>query len=302
MGNATLCGPINIVVTSTWNKLLGLFGIVGIITLIITIAKLISSTKEVAGVFEQVVTFLGVSQTVGFWLWCIAVYALCVYVVWALWYDDCEAAQSGTVRCASGVVNAVRGEDVNLVFNAKHPSIDVVVKSRYWPLVSVNADTIICSDAGSPILMVFFKSSRICTGKMGAAIGGTAAGIGGIIAGAIAGAAIGCATVILCVVALIVAALIVVAAVIIGAVVGGEVGAATQNEDPASYDDGNTVKVGDYVSAQGPTAINGNFDGAVVQYFNQEIALLSRSQGAAPFSCDDPDANIPDDMEACPFA
>ncbi len=291
-----VCGKISDVVNSLWDNLLGLFGLVGLITLVIEVVK---AAKGGVAFFNTAIDFLGVSAAAGFWLWSILVYLVSVYLLFRLWYDDCVGSQTGPTRCFSGVVETIYSEEANLIFNADHPSLDMVVRSRYWTVLQLGADMIYCSDAGSPMLRVVFKSDRICSSKLGALIGGAALGIGGIIAAAAAAAAIGCATVILCLIALIVAALIVAAAVVIGALAGGAVGAAVSDEDQVQFDDGDAISVGDYLHAEGPTAKNMNYEGAIVQYFNDEAALLGRSTGSPSFSHLDPDTNIPDAIDPC---
>lgn len=260
------CGKIDDVVKSLWDNLKGLFGLIGIITFVKEIIGLKATAEESAAFFLKVIEFLEVSAPVGFWVWAIVVYLVSVYLLFRIWYDDCVGDPQGESRCVSGVVEAVREESVGLIFNADHPSIDVVIKSSYWPLLQLNAAMIKCSDAGSPILQVFYKSGRVCGAKLGAFIGGAVLGLGGIVAGAAAGAAVaaavaaaaGCATVILCplaiIIALLVIAAVVVAAVIVGAAAGGAIGAAVSEEDIPELDSGDAIRVGDYVSVQGPTA------------------------------------------------
>lgn len=301
MHESILCGKLNEVVTDKWEQLLGLFGIVGIVTVIIQIVKAVLEVESVIGVFTKVISFLGISTTVGFVIIAIAAYLVTVYLIFRLWYDDCVGDQSGETRCATGVVEKINGESVGAIFNADHPSVDLVTKAIYWIILTTGADKMNCSDAGSPVLKVFFKSDRVCAVKGGAVIGAAVAGAGGVVAAAVAAAAIGCATVWLCALAILVAILIVVAAAIAGAFAGGGIAAAATDEDDPSYDDGDAISVGDYLSAQGPTAKNMNFEGAIVQYFNEASALLGRSENSPSFTHDDPDANVPEEMDACPL-
>ena len=74
--------------------------------------------------------------------------------------------------------------------------------------------------------------------------------------------------------------------------------AASEEEEP-DYDDGDSILIGDYISAQGPTAKNMNYEGAIVQYFNEEVSELGESNGEPSFRHEDPDTNIPDDMDPC---
>lgn len=294
-----VCGTFDESVDSLWDKLKGLFGLVAVYT----IGKEIWSAVDTAGqtkvFFDKAINFLGVQAATGFYLWAILVYAVSVYLLFRLWYDDCVASPDGVVRCISGVVEQVNDDSVGLIFNARHPSIDVVVKSAAWPLIALNADRIFCSNAGGSMLRVFFKSSRVCGAKLGALAGGAAAGLGGIVAAAAAAAAIGCASVIACIVALVVAAIIVLAAVAAGATAGGAIGAAAAEDNVPEFADGTTVAVSDLVSVEGPLAKHGNFDGAIVQYFNEEIWLLGRAPAGPSYQNSDADELIPDNMEAC---
>ena len=291
-----ICGKLNDVVNSLWDNLLGLFGLLGLITLGVEIVKTVKGGKEL---FESTIDFLGVEAATGFWLWAIAVYLVSVYMLFRFWYDDCVGGQTGERRCLSGVVEQITSESAGLIFNASHPSLDLVIRSRYWNIVQLGADFIRCSDAGSPMLKVVFKSDRICSAKLGALVGGAALGIGGIVLGALAAAAIGCATIILCALALLVAALIVIAAVVIGALAGGAVGASLSEEDEPEFDDGDSILIGDFIHAEGPTAKNLKFEGAIVQYFNEVVSDLDESRNEPSFRHEDPDANIPDDMDPC---
>ncbi|MCW8825930.1 MAG: hypothetical protein OQK78_05845 [Gammaproteobacteria bacterium] len=301
------CGSLKEVVKTTWDQLKGLFGIVALITIAIEIIGYIKGVDKVVGVFKTVVEFLGVSSLGGFVIWAIIVYLVSVYVIFRLWYDNCVADQAGGVRCITGVVEAVHGEDLGALLDSEHPHIELVSRSHYWPLIELNADHIFCSDAGSPMMKIYFKSSRICSIKGGATIGAAVAGAAGVVAAAAAAAAIGCATVIFCALALLVAALIVVAAAIAGAFAGAGIAAAATDEDSAEYDDGVGIQKGDYLNAKGPSAKNMNFKGAIVQYFNNEVTLLGRSPGTSffspfhesSFSHSDPDASIPNDMDIC---
>lgn len=295
-----ICGSRSEVVKGMWDKILEFLGIIGLVTLIGAIGAIREVLKVIKVIQELVVWGMPFAWAVV--AVAIIVYLTSVWVLVSLWKSDCLDDQLGEERCLSGVVDKVYGEEVNAVLNPEHPHVDLVVKSRseYWLLLAAG-EHVYCSDAGSPILKIFYKSSRICAVRGGAAGGGALAGIGGIIAACIAGAAIGCATIYLCIVALVVAALIVLAAVLIGALAGGGIAAATEDPDPPNYDDGNLISVGDYISAQGTTARNDNYKGAVVQYFNNNTALLGHSLGSPSFSHMDPDTAVPDALEMCPI-
>ena len=294
-----ICGKLNDVVNSLWDNLLGLFGLLGLITIGLEIAKAVKGAASAAEFFGTVINFLGISAAAGFWIWAAVVYLVSVYMLFRLWYDDCVGGQTGERRCLSGVVERIASETAGWIFNASHPNLDLVVRSRYWTILQLGSDLIDCSDTGSPMLKVVFKSDRTCSVKLGALIGGAALGIGGVVVAAIAAAAIGCATVIFCVLALLVAALIVAAAVIVGALAGGAVAAGLAEDDEPEFDDGDSIQIGDYIHVEGPTAKNLKFEGAIVQYFNEIVSLLGASNNMASFRHEDPDANIPDAMDPC---
>lgn len=299
---APVCGRQNTVVTVRQDRIMELFGIIGLIALIMEVIEQVGAAGEVVRefwLFTKVMHFWGLSLPLIFVVWAVLVYLVVVFIIFMLWYEDCVAGQSGDSRCLSGVVEAISGEETGFYVDATHPHLDLVVKSTYWPVVELNPDYVYCSDAGSAVLKVFFKSSRICAVKGGAAAGAAVAGIGGIIGGAAAAAAIGCATIVLCALALIVAAVIVIAAVIVGALVGGAVADAVTEPAPPSDETGTVIAIGDFLAAQGPTVKNKNYRGAIVQYFNEEATLMGRSTASPSYTYEEPDARIPDDADVC---
>ena len=80
---------------------------------------------------------------------------------------------------------------------------------------------------------------------------------------------------------------------------GGAIGAGISEEDEPEFDDGDSIRIGDYIHVEGPTAKNLKFEGAIVQYFNEVVSELGVSDNMASFRHEDPDANIPDSMDPC---
>ena len=292
------CGNIGTVVDTRLNNIWALLGTLGgIVTGIATAVK--AATEGVAW-FNKIITFLGVSTTVGFVLIGVLVAVAITAVFFYLWWDKCKADPKGDKRCLSGVVEAINGDDLGVFpFAADHPSIDLVIKSKYWPIIEANdqAKKIFCSDAGSPILKVFYKSSKVCGAALGATIGAGVAGAAGVVAGAAAAAAIGCATVILCILAIILLVIIVAAAAIAGAWAGSAIGAAAADDAAINTSEGNAIEVGDLLNCSGPTAIYTKFEGAVVQYLNESTEQMGATAESPSFSHEVPDAEIPDNMD-----
>lgn len=298
-----VCGPQKKTVNTWWDKLKVWLLILAIISGIDWLLQVFGYGKVALEWFGYLweFVFFGMSFWWAAFAAAIVTYIFGFYVFYKAWSSECKDDLPGGIQCVSGIVNEVKGEALNQILNPEHPWVNVVVKSKYWPLVNLNVDYITCSDALSPILKVVYKSSRICNIRKGSFIGAAVAGAVAVVPAAIAAAAIGCATVILCAIAILVAVLIVAAGLIIGAIYGGALGSATAQPDPASFDSGDPISAGDYISAQGPTAKNLHFSGAMVQQFNQETALLGRSANSAPYDYQEADLMIPDELEACPM-
>ncbi len=227
--------------------------------------------------------------------------------IFIIYYKRCLENPDGATECSAGVINEIvpafnsTSDDI-FPFSAEHDRVDVVIKSAYWPLVTMGGPSFVkCADDpnNSPIIQCFYHNNQVCAAGAGAAIGGVAGAVAGVIVAAIAAAAIGCATIILCIFALIVAVLIAAAAVIIGAIIGGDIGrAASSAPGPTSGSEdapGTTLTVGDYVTTKGNLIISGDFDGAVVYWFVENTTLHGHSTMSAPFSYTDPDANLQPD-------
>ncbi len=292
------CGSLGAVVDTRWEKILAFFGIVG--GVISGIAAGVKAAQEGVSIFGKAIQFLGITTTWGFVIVGIAVAILIVSIFIYLWSEKCNADPAGDSRCLSGVVEAINGDDLGVFpFAADHPSVDVVIKSKYWPIIEANdqAKKVFCSDAGSPILKVFYKSSKVCGAAVGAIVGSAVGGAAGVIAGAVAAAAIGCATVWLCLLALLVLIVIVAALAIAGAWGGSAIGAAAADDAAINNTDGRSIAIGDLVKVTGPTAIYSKFEGAVVQYWNVTTEMLGTATTNPSFSHEVPDAAIPDNLD-----
>ena len=114
-----------------------------------------------------------------------------------------------------------------------HPRVDIVVKSRFWPLTTQGAGYVACSLAppgiGSPMIQTFYKSDAVCAAGVGALIG-AGVGVATTVAIAVAIGAIGCATIIFCLLALLLAAIIGAVIALVGAAAGGAIGRAAAGD------------------------------------------------------------------------
>lgn len=312
MADVPICGKFDETVSSTWDRLLGLFGIVGIVTIIAGIIQAYETALEVPGwivAIKGFLAFFGLALS-GYVIVAIVAAIIVSYILWTLWFDDCVATQAGESRCMSGVVERINAENWGWVLMPDHPSIDLVVRTPYIVLLLLGADTVDCSDADGSILRVFFKSGRICAVRLAGAIGGTVGAVVGAVVGAIAGvalgAALGCAAtgpgILICLLVLLIVVLIVIAAAAVCALIAGAITAAATSETTPSTSPGDTIEIGDLVSAKGPTAINKNYNGQAVQYFNECCARIGQATREGPFSNSDADEFISDTADACPLS
>jgi len=307
MANVELCGKFDEVVSSFWDRLKELFGLLVIYSIIDAGIK----AYGVPEILKSVVTFLGkLGITVsGFTVAAIAIAVLVSYILWANWVSDCVADPDGDEQCFTGVVGAINEEELGALLFPKHPSLDLVVRSAYLQvIIAFSPAMIYCTDARGTLVKIVFKSSRVCGIRLGNAIGGTVGAVGGAIAGAVAGAALagalGCAAAtvfyILCLlVVLLVVAVIVIAAAAAGAVIGGAIAAAATDENSPTLSDGSSIAIGDLLSAQGTTAKNNNYEGSVAQYFNKCTSLIGRASRPGPFTNGDVDEFVSDAADSC---
>lgn len=217
----------------------------------------------------------------------LAVWGVTIFML----FDRCWPREGG-VRCWAGVVNGITesfdsGWDVVFPSGAMHPRVDIVVKARFWPLVTQNAGFVACSLAppglGSPMIQTFYKSAAVCAAAAGAMIGAGVA-VGVAIGVAIAIGAIGCATIILCLFALLLAAIIGAVAALIGAAAGGAIGRAIAGDDAPHASDGAEIATGDLVSVNGKLITMQEFELANVGWWGQGTTIHGRVATPAPYS------------------
>jgi hypothetical protein len=302
------CGKFNEVVSSFWEKLLTLFGIVTVISIIEALIK----ANGVPGILKDIAKWLLSTfwiEVSVFLLAAVVAAIVVTWIAWAAWFDECVGDGPGDTHCFTGVVNAVHEEEVGGVLFPKHPSVDLVVRSRYLEkMLLFTPDMIDCTDTGGSLVKIFFHSDRICGIRLANAIGATAGAIGGAILGAIAGpflsGALGCAAAgpfyLLCLllVLLIVALIVVATAAVAALIVGGVTAAVTEPDAPIGAD-GEEIAVGQLLSAEGPTAKNNNFDGQVCQYFNKCTASLGIAPRISPYCNADADEFISETADSC---
>ncbi|WP_395945575.1 hypothetical protein [Brevundimonas sp.] len=230
-----------------------------------------------------------------------AVFAVTIY----MFYSRC-ASRDGGARCWAGVVNGVTdsfdsGWDFVFPSGAMHPRVDVVVKARFWPLVTQNAAFVACSAAppefGSPMIGTYYKSEKVCAAGVGAMVG-AGVGLAAAIATALAIGAIGCAFPPLCLLFLLIAVLIGAAIALAGAAVGGQIGRALADDDDPTANGGASIAVGDLVSVTGKLLTMEEFEGANVGWWAEATTLHGRVEGQPAFA-DTHAAQLIDD--ACPL-
>lgn len=268
-----------------------------------TIGQVISGIIGFTGMVEAIggavagfINALGGGVTVfaGFTYFAIIAAALLtatLIIVWA-WQSHsalCGAPPFGRFACVTGVIDAVSAgfsqwySEV-IGFTGNQPRIDVVVKSDYWPTVTLDSPSFLwcagCANcppsvagpaglAGgtppcSPELPCFFHNRQVCGASLGSSIGATVgaavgaalAAIGGIIAMAATGclAAATFAWVCWLILLLIVVIVIVVVALsaLITAMVGTQVGkAAAGGSSGPTGPAGVALTPGTYVSVTG---------------------------------------------------
>lgn len=239
------------------------------------------------------------------------------------WRAKCRKKAEGIRTCLSGVVNTVHEADIRpFPFLSRHPHVDLVLKHIYWPNLDwPQKKYVYCSDIGppgtaSPILKVFFKSSRICK-ILAAAFGGSFAAplvalvaVNGILAttgAATLGAMLGF---------FLFALLFIFAAFVAGLIASAIAAAATNNDAPEADDssapnDGGSLSFsksvdiasGDLLTVRGPIFIDDNFRGSVVVRFAEEsikigsIAAIKQPE----YTYIDADEAIDQRVDVCDF-
>lgn len=233
-----------------------------IVTAVIGFTKV---AEAVGGGVASVISALGgVTITAGAAFAYVAIIAAAVItavliMVWA-WQSYsalCGSPPFGRFACVTGVIDAVTaGFDQwysELVgFAGNQPQIDVVVKSAYWPIVTMdnpqflwcagcaNCPPSVAGPAGlaggnppcSPELPCYYHNRKVCSAALGSSIGATVgAAVGaaiGIIGGIAAMAAVGCLAAAvfawICWIVLLIVVLVVIIVVVVVALVGSIIG------------------------------------------------------------------------------
>jgi hypothetical protein len=209
--------------------------------------------------------------------------AIMITWAWTNYAQICSSPAFGTKTCITGVVNAVSPAFGSLhsqlfAFTGSQPRADVVVKSIYWPVVTLNSPSYIpcapCDNCPasvlpastingcSPEIPCFYHSSKVCTAAEAAAIGATVGAAIGAVLGVIAAialmSALGCAATgilapfcwLVLLLAVLVAIAVTAAVALIGAMAGSGIGEAVNS---GSTQPGGSVAltVGAYVSVMG---------------------------------------------------
>jgi len=193
----------------------------------------------------------------------IATAVLIIVWAWQSYSALCGSPPVGKFECISGVINAITPGfsawySQAVGFAGNQPRIDVVVKSNYWPIITLNNPPFVwcarctnCPPAAaggatiaggspgcSPELSCYYHNKQVCSAALGAAIGATVGaviGAGLAVVGAVAAmSAAGCAITgpfvlfcwIILAIILIVVIIVVVAVALIGAAIGTQAGKA----------------------------------------------------------------------------
>lgn len=230
--------------------------------------------------------------------------------------DTCTGSSDNERACIAGVVNGVTpafnsATDEIFPFASSQNEIDVVAKSKYWPIIErsnafvwCNTDIVNNLDTdGSEIIRCYFFTSAVCNAVIGSAIG--AAVLGGaavaveaaLLAAGIVAAGF-CATFFLCLLGLLIAAIIVAAAALIGAFAGGQIAkAASGSSTSTSAGDIGTISVGDLISCTGPLSMRGDDSNANVFWWVTSFSLSGTISTSKPFRYCDVDSQFT--MDAC---
>jgi MFS family permease len=313
--NKPPCGSGSAATASTFSDLWGvLTGLISLGSAIGTIIGFVAKFDAIMQFISGPFSLWGLTAGVLVWLAAVVTFVIVMAVIVVFFYKNCIENPAGLDTCSAGVIKAVFPSfsdwtETVFPFTANHPRIDVVVKSKYWPLVGIGGATVVCNNDAqkSPVLSAFFHNSQVCGAGVGAIVGAAVGGIAGIFLAVIAAGAIGCTGALvfylLCLLLVIVVAAIIVAVMALaGAAIGGGIGRdTTRANDPTRNIPRIGLTIGDYVTTPGNLIISGDLGGARTYWFvgAGKHATHGRSRGTAPFSHLDPDDpnNFP--MDAC---
>jgi hypothetical protein len=186
------------------------------------------------------------------------------FSIYNSYWARCIYEPEGEGACSAGIIDEVVPSFSSAVeyifpFTAMHNRVDVVIKSKYWPLVS-GASFIKCNAIKSPIIQCYYKTEKVCNAGLGSVIGAAVGAFVGAVLGIevaaafLASCALTSVLLFFCILlALIIAALIAAGCTLVGAIAGGWVGmlASGTSPQPSGDTSGGVLQVGDYVTTRG---------------------------------------------------
>lgn len=301
-GAPTNCGgtPTVSAQPSLWSTLLLIIG--GAAAVGGTIGAIVKAVPAIAGMVVKLAALFGATLSAdgALAVFSIAAAAAATATLIIMWAWNSLSALCGTppvgkLACVSGVINSVTDGFSDwyseiVAFAGNQPSIDVVVKSTFWPTVMTinNPPMVWCAPCGncpasvvppaiaaagggpgcSPMLICFYHNNQVCSAANGAAIGATVGAalgaVGGTIAGIAAMGALGCTLggpfawicwIILAIVILVVIIIVVVAA-LIGSAIGSQAGKASAGGSSTPQAGGVDLGPGNFVSVLGNLVVS----------------------------------------------
>lgn len=286
-----------------------------------SLSSSISAVVSAAGGIGSLITFSGLiaAGTLHFGTGMVlgaVVGALAVLVVIIVkGVDTCSGGKNDRVNeCIGGVVNNVTpsfssATDQVFPWSASQNEIDVVAKSKYWPIIEksnafvwCNTEIMVSPDTdNSEIVRCYFFTPAVCNAVngsiAGAAVGG-AIGVAAVIIIAVVIIGVGCATFYGCLFALLVAAIICAVAALLGAFAGGQIAKDTSpSTSTTTAGDISSIAVGDLITCMGPFLVRGDDSNANVFWWVTSFSLSGTMSGSKPFRYCDVDAQFP--MDAC---
>ncbi|WP_058186603.1 LytS family sensor histidine kinase [Terracidiphilus gabretensis] len=318
MAGATICGGTGTVSgpPTFWATLAGIFGIFfgPVASAIFGVAGKLGAI-DVAGMTAStsVLGKLGASLGLSGWgvlalaaIIVTAVVTALSIIIWAKSSHDalCGVPVVGKFECVTGVINTVEagfhyGYSELVGFQNNQPRIDVVVKSIYWPILTLNNPPMVwcaaCTNCPpsaaapaqilnpnstcSPMMPCYYHNNQVCSASAGAsagaAIGAALGAVGGVILAIWLFGLMGCSftaifswicIIVLAVVCLIVVAVVVIAA-LIGSTIGTQAGKAAAGGSASPMAGSVTLMPGAYVSVLGNMVQSPHSLGANVIWF-----------------------------------
>jgi hypothetical protein len=296
-----------------WATLLGLIAILAAIATVISgiigfakVAEAIGGVvATVVGWFGGTVSVAGALALAGIIAVAVATATLIIVWAWQSYNAICGSPPFGKFACVTGVVNAVTAGFSQwysqvVGFAGNQPQLDVVVKSDYWPIVTMNNPPFVwcagCQNCSAAVagpaasaganpgcsaeLTCFYHNNQVCGAALGGAVGATVGAVIGAalgIVGAVAAmAALGCTLggpfALICWIILLIVLIIVIIVVVVVALIGAAIGtqagkaAAGGSATPTSAS-GTPLVAGAYVSVLGNLVQSGTAMGANALWF-----------------------------------